>query len=331
MKGKLPFIIGLLLALMSIKGIASCQFTTTNTKYNAIWNVGNVIVSNETPVGTVLFTKEIKLDSLGGHTAIICDPGGLSFSFLFKANMSGTVLDNGVYSTNLPGVGIKVSSWSAVAYYGMPTTPQGVPFSTPITVTAGSGTPAWGTGNQMIKIELVKTKGEMTAGSFTYSSPDFIVVENGGAVLGIAGLTISGNTIIPCSTSAKSIQVIFGDMVTSVFKGVGPTSLSKNFNLDLNCNANTKVNASLSGTANADIANSDILALTNAGTAGVADGLGVQILYNGSPLKRDTNLLLKTSTGGVETFPFAARYYQTKSAVKPGKANATATLNLTYQ
>ncbi|WP_273868651.1 fimbrial protein [Serratia odorifera] len=80
-----------------------------------------------------------------------------------------------------------------------------------------------------------------------------------------------------------------------------------------------------------DITNNAILALTNAGTARVADGLGVQILYNGAPLKRNTNLLLKTSAGGVESLPFSARYYQTKSAVKLGKVNATATLNLTYQ
>lgn len=138
-------------------------------------------------------------------------------------------------------------------------------------------------------------------------------------------------TTLACSINAKNISVPLGDVLATKFTGVGATPVSKGFNVGLNCDANAKVNVSLSGTANADIANSDILALTNAGTAGVADGLGVQILYNGSPLKRDTNLLLKTSAGGVETFPFAARYYQTKSAVKPGKANATATLNLTYQ
>lgn len=141
-------------------------------------------------------------------------------------------------------------------------------------------------------------------------------------------------TTLACAISAISasnISVPLGDVLATKFTGVGATPVTKGFNLGLNCDANAKVNVSLSGTANSDIANSDILALTNAGTAGVADGLGVQILYNGAPLKRDTNLLLKTSAGGVETLPFSARYYQTKSTVKPGKANATATLNLTYQ
>ncbi|CAI1072211.1 Type-1A pilin [Serratia quinivorans] len=138
-------------------------------------------------------------------------------------------------------------------------------------------------------------------------------------------------TTVACSISSANISVPMGDVLVTKFTGVGAMPVTKNFNVGLNCDANAKVNVSLSGTANSDIANTDILALSNAGTAGVADGLGVQVLYNGAPLKRDANLLLKTAAGGVETFPFAARYYQTKSVVKPGKANATATLNLTYQ
>jgi type 1 fimbria pilin len=45
----------------------------------------------------------------------------------------------------------------------------------------------------------------------------------------------------------------------------------------------------------------------------------------------NNNIVLKTSAGGQETFPFTAQYYQTKSSVTSGAANATATLNLTYQ
>ncbi|CAI1121415.1 fimbrial protein [Serratia quinivorans] len=138
-------------------------------------------------------------------------------------------------------------------------------------------------------------------------------------------------TSIACSISTSAVSVPLGDVLMTKFTSVGATAITKDFNVGLNCDTGAKVNVSLSGTANTDIANTDILALSSAGTAGVADGLGVQILYNDVPLKRDANLLLKTSAGGVETFPFIARYYQTKNVVKPGKADATATLNLTYQ
>ncbi|WP_232785323.1 MULTISPECIES: fimbrial protein [unclassified Serratia (in: enterobacteria)] len=54
-------------------------------------------------------------------------------------------------------------------------------------------------------------------------------------------------------------------------------------------------------------------------------------MYNNTPLNIGSKLVLKTSAGGIETFPFKARYYQTLSTISPGSANATATLDITYQ
>ena len=56
-----------------------------------------------------------------------------------------------------------------------------------------------------------------------------------------------------------------------------------------------------------------------------------ELLYNGAPLAINSPLLLKRSSGGQETLPLTARYYQTLTSVESGSANATATLNLTYQ
>lgn len=85
------------------------------------------------------------------------------------------------------------------------------------------------------------------------------------------------------------------------------------------------------GTQNPDVGTASVLALTNQGDADVAQGVGVQLLYNGSPLILNNRLVLKSSTGGQETFPITARYYQTRTTVTTGKANASATLDLTYQ
>ncbi|HDS5029757.1 fimbrial protein [Enterobacter kobei] len=57
----------------------------------------------------------------------------------------------------------------------------------------------------------------------------------------------------------------------------------------------------------------------------------MQIVYNGAPLMLNNRIVLKTSSGGQETFPLTARYYQTRTTVSTGTANASATLNLTYQ
>ncbi|HDE1997161.1 TPA: fimbrial protein, partial [Klebsiella quasipneumoniae] len=67
------------------------------------------------------------------------------------------------------------------------------------------------------------------------------------------------------------------------------------------------------------------------GSAGVAQGVGVQLVYNNTPLILGNNLVLKRTNGGQEMFPLTARYYQTNTTVTTGIANASATLSLTYQ
>lgn len=102
-------------------------------------------------------------------------------------------------------------------------------------------------------------------------------------------------------------------------------------NLSLSCDANANINITLNGEQNPDSSDDSVLALSNQGQSGVADGVGIQLLYNDSPLEINKTLELKRSEGGQESFPITARYFQTKNQVTPGRANATATINLTYQ
>ncbi|MCD9160337.1 fimbrial protein, partial [Escherichia coli] len=102
-------------------------------------------------------------------------------------------------------------------------------------------------------------------------------------------------------------------------------------NLGLTCAAGTNITVSLSGIQNPDSANTSVMALTGQGNAGTAKGVGVQLIYNGVPLVMNSRLFLRQSAGGQETLPLTARYYQTLNRVESGSANASATLNLTYQ
>nr|WP_269815932.1 fimbrial protein [Serratia odorifera] len=149
----------------------------------------------------------------------------------------------------------------------------------------------------------------------------------------ITSINVSGGTIktVACSLNASNIQVPLGDVLATEFTGVGTTLKPKAFNVGLACDANAKINVSLGGTQSAESSDSSILQLTNAGSDGVAKGVGVQLLYNNTPLKLNQLLALKTSAGGQETFPFTAHYYQTAANITAGSANATATLNISYQ
>lgn len=125
----------------------------------------------------------------------------------------------------------------------------------------------------------------------------------------------------------------FGNVPVEQFTSVGSFSQkSSTVNLGLDCDVDANINITLVGVQNPDSGtNKSILALSDQGQPGVAEGVGVQLLYNDAPLEIDKRLELKQSAGGMESFPITARYIQTKNQVIPGKANATAVINVTYQ
>lgn len=140
--------------------------------------------------------------------------------------------------------------------------------------------------------------------------------------------------VVACSITTPNLVFPIGNILASTFStsiGTTPSAAQNIQNLGLNCDAGANINVTLSGTQNPDVGTTSVLALTGQGGANVAKGVGVQIIYNGTPLTLNNRIVLKKSAGGQETFPLIARYYQTKTAVTTGTANASATLNLTYQ
>ena len=224
----------------------------------------------------------------------------------------------GVYSTNINGVGVKVTSNAGLIFASPPTTWL---WNRP-----------WVLGGPF-RIRLYKT-GSISGGAlstgrlFSWTTP-----KTSGGILEVAVGEITGGSVtsVACSISTPNISVPLGDVEGKLLTGVGTTVADKQFNIGLNCDSDARVNVTLQGTQNPDTSNTSVLALTNAGNAGTANGVGVQLLYNGAPLTLNNRIILKTSSGGQESLPFVARYFQTKNPVSPGQANATATLNLTYQ
>ena len=257
----------------------------------------------------------------------------------FGLKTSNTLWSGGtnIYTSNYTGLGFMLGGTAGNGATGwLPsssTTPlDGNPNQLPLVSVRGGN---FSSIDSSARIKLYKT-GPMSSGVFSGRVGSFILGSsdpNGAGwatevPINVSAMTI---TVLACTLNTPSVSVPLGDVQANLFSGVGSTPGAKSFNLGLNCDANTRVNVSMSGTQNADTANTSVLALSGAGNADVAKGVGAQILYNGTPMNVGANLLLKTSAGGVETFSFQARYFQTLTTVMPGKANTTATLNITYQ
>lgn len=310
---KILFVISL--AIASASSFATCTAIGT---INKTINFGNVVVQRDTPVGTVIATT---YSSATGMTASCTAPNGYEYDkMMYQGGVSTNISQ--VYQTNIPGVGIYGYHDSARWVFLNPSNSQY------ISIASGGSQNDYGQTFQLIKT------GAITSGTLARSVVAQVSYDGSPNTPGIVINMGSGTvTQVACSINTPNVNVPLDPMLSSSFTAINSTLGAKPFTIGLSCDAGARINASLSFTQNAETSNNSVIALTGAGTSSVATGVGIQLLYGGTILTNNNNIVLKTSTGGQE-FPagaFTARYFQTKSTVTTGDANATATLNLTYQ
>jgi len=118
------------------------------------------------------------------------------------------------------------------------------------------------------------------------------------------------------ASSASSINQQIGEM--------------KSFNIDLDCDANTKNAALLLEASSVQNSSLGVIGLNKISNS--AQGVGVQILNDdGTPFPLNKAKSLKSPLSGSITVPLKARYFQTGNSITPGVANATATFTVVYQ
>ncbi|CAI1573104.1 fimbrial protein [Serratia proteamaculans] len=293
-------------------------------------------------VGTVISQKDTAIDSsitpeiIGANGGYDCSKGSGSSGMGIKSYLKDTGKKNASYaslfSSNVPGVSMTIGVSGAIGLKWIGDHIGYLGGANWRLVNFSAGSESWPLGLQA-RIQLYKT-GDINSGTLSGQIGAYIA-SNGSSPTAWGPeipIYITGTiTKVACSLSSTSINVPLGDVLISKFTGVGVTAADKSFDLGLTCDKDAKINVSLAGTQNTDTIETSVLALTSAGQTGTASGVGVQLLYGGTPLKINNNILLKTSAGGQETLPFTARYYQTKATVGAGLANSSATLNITYQ
>lgn len=316
----------------------SCTYKFIGSPFTV--NYGDIIVQRDVAVGQAI-SNEIYGSLAHAYT---CEATGNEGS---TAGMRSTVLSyaftssNGhrVYNTNLPGVGIsfgylEVSMAGGANFSGVNYLNGG----DMLTFSWSSNPGDLDISNFQPIIQLWKT-GVITSGSLNGQLASFIAYTEqyrGGEMAGEIPIYAGSGTITQVACAIKTSNIIFdlGEVAENEFGnsiGPSPQVIQKTQNLILDCDGDTNVNLMLTGMKNPEINDDSVLALTGQGNPGVADGLGVQLLYNNVPLSLNSNILLKKSSGGIELFPLTARYFQTQPSVTTGVANASATLNLTYQ
>ncbi|HCM9129860.1 TPA: fimbrial protein [Enterobacter asburiae] len=319
--------------LLLLLGVSTGSWAATCTLQGdtILKNIPSTIsVQRDTPVGALLWSGNV-----GSIGAQCTEPGDGGSWIAYLWYWSHKSVNNNMMTTNVPGVSYKIK----IVERSGGSTPT--PASGYVNLYGGWWTKSYYGGSVMadVYLEIYKT-GTITSGTITGEAYYVGYTEsysNGTAGpfdLAVVNFPATNVAVRKCSINTTNLTFPIGNVSIAKFGstvGFLPSGASNTQNLGLTCDPDANVNVSLQGTVNPDIASSSVLALTGQGTAGVASGVGVQILYGGVPLQFNTPVVLKQSAGGQESLPLTARYYQTKTTVTTGTANAVATLNLTYQ
>ena len=133
-----------------------------------------------------------------------------------------------------------------------------------------------------------------------------------------------------CTVTTKSLSGPLGSFKRSEFSGVGSTTQTNTFNILVDCSESTNINMTLNATADSSSA-PGVIAIDSTAGVTTAKGVGIQLLRSNKPVVIGSSFYIgTTNVTGASRIEMAARYYQTKSTVTAGQANATATFTLTY-
>ena len=288
--------------------------------------IGRVVVNPDLAVGSVIATQNWTMPA-GTGVNYRC-----SGTTVFKASIVATGvtdLGNKVYSTNVPGIGLRFSRGGST-----------VNIVYPGSFTTGGGN--FSLEGSRFTLEVIKTAsvtGSGTLAAGKYTSYDW---EYGNNPILVTFLSANAITVVsPSCTvlSGKNMNVDVGTIKRSDLNGVGTYAGGKNFNIELQCSGGL----SASGYANIEASFSGTLATGTTVTRGallnekagssIAKGIGIQVLKSGVPVefnkKYNIGTLNNQETRYI-TLPFFARFYQYAAATSTGEVESHMIFNLTY-
>ncbi|ENG2875346.1 type 1 fimbrial protein [Escherichia coli] len=313
---KLLFFLLLMIAVLP-EVQATCSFYGgVTSEVSGYLNFGNVVIQRDAQVGSTIATA-ITGPYNGGNGIAGCQREAWTarWELMQWGTLSG--YGNGVYNTNLPGVGLRLSFAS---------TGRVLPYEISYPYSAGG---TWlsipGDG---IKGELIKT-GDITSGALTGSVLARASVVN---QFYFANVTLNGTNTVKseaCTVTTPSVDVPMGDHDKSEFSGAGSSTDWVSFDIGLSCDVGARINVRIDATADASAGSQGVMLIDSGG----ASGVGIQLHYrpDDAAVQYGQERFYWQSVYGDEIVQLKARYYQTAGSITPGAANGTATFTLSYK
>lgn len=302
----------LLLALAPLPRLAqaACSFANGTGMTRVQFSMpSQITVPDNVAPGTVLWTSSMTAQD--ASVDVYCDQytnGGI-VNYLGVQPASGST----VFPTNIPGLSIRLSRGNMGSYL----------LASPADYLPQSTT----TFSKATALELIAT-GPIANGSALYAGQ--LVHWDFGTLSSVVVFQTRNATVFTrpaCSVAVDPTVVNLRAVTSSELQGNGTTAADTPFAIQLSCSSASSLQITLDASNPVNISQGVLRTATG---SGAATGVAVQITdASGNPVALRQPISVNTSSGPF-AIPFAARYYRTTGALKPGLVNATATYTLTY-
>lgn len=316
--GKKMLVMASVIGLGTLYGSEAQAVCTPLRNIIAEMTLAPISLKPSTPPGTVLGTYTVSGD---GQNMAICDPG-VSVKAAQYLAYSDSEIPN-VRRTNIPGIGIRLTYQDNDGTELGDTNPHVFPYSTtrnyPVrgTITYGGTT----------TVEVVRIAGDFAGGTFPASGTLATHTMDG---ITYRAIQFKGTPIqlATCTIAAGSANkpVPLGDVNINKFGGPGSASDWYNFSLDSeDCDLTqfSKVDMTFNSAVDGD--NPNLFAINGGGA-----GVGVDLQTDTDQQVVPGGAISLPAVGAGDSYRFKARYMRTNTPLVTGVANATITINVTY-
>lgn len=337
MKNKLISAALLGLSLSSINdAYALCTPSKGFTSIDISMDVGRVVVRPSDSVGKVL--RKATFPITPNASTYSCNGRNDSAIAELYQNYPLSPVGNSIYSTNIPGIGIRLyrEAEQTTNFSGF------YPYNKPL----GKGSYSLSRG--YFVVEIIKTATQTGSGALVPGSySDYYT--SGNKSKPFLTSTVRGNAITIASSSCEiqgniNRTIALAPISSSGFSGVGSTQANQGFDLNILCNGASNPSGyeeknliSLTFDYLPEGNNNNNVLQNSAPAAEKANGVSVQLLWNYQGKNQVIKAGDKLGLGNVSSnhtaqfnVPMSARYYQTEARIRAGKVRAQATVMISY-
>lgn len=320
----------LLLCSRNAFALASCAIASGYDQSNVIVKLPATLnIPRDIPFGETIWDSDWQESGVG--TKVICKNGGwydpvnqFTYDSGFIATLQKIQGLTDVYSTTNPSIGIYMVWDNGITEWDERTAVMRVPrdwSKKPL----GEYYP-----KTRIRVKLIAIA-KPQSGRVAFPAPTAgLVFEGKRTNLMSFSITDIEVKSVSCKVETPTVNVQLEDIIATQLTGIGSVAKPKSFSIGLTCDEGALISAKFNGGVSENTTPEQGVIALSQSADGKAEGVGIQILYRDTPVHLGSSTRLVSSAGYID-IPFIAQYYQTKDPIRPGPANATATIEITYQ